>query len=145
MIMNELVKMPPLYTEIMARYRVVFAGAAAVHPVVVYMQVDPAAAAAIDTGSQDVFHRCRYFFLPLQEQPQPEDFEVSSLAIQPLSPHSPHFFGLHRPSLVAPHFSHLKSAIFVSFGPDILLDPCSGSAPIFTKPIKLSSCIIYYY
>jgi hypothetical protein len=33
----------------------------------------------------------------------------------PGSAHSGHFFGLHLPSLVAPHFSHLNSAILSSF------------------------------
>jgi len=33
----------------------------------------------------------------------------------PASVHAGHFFGLHLPSLVAPHFSHLNTAILFSF------------------------------
>lgn len=77
------------------------------------MQVDTAAAAAIDTRCQDVFHpEFPYFFFVLQEQPQPAVFSVSSFVMQPLAPHAAHFCGLHRPSLVAPHFSHLNIVIF---------------------------------
>jgi hypothetical protein len=50
----------------------------------------------------------------LQEQPQPEDFPSSFFCILPVSAHSGHFFGLHLPSLVAPHFSHLNTAISFS-------------------------------
>jgi hypothetical protein len=48
----------------------------------------------------------------LEAQPQPEDFFSSCLIMQPVSAHWGHFFGLHLPSLVAPHFSHLNTAIF---------------------------------
>jgi hypothetical protein len=56
---------------------------------------------------------CKIYFL--QEQPQPEDFVSSFFAMVPVSAHSGHFFGLHLPSLVAPHFSHLNTAISFSF------------------------------
>ncbi|HIJ89419.1 MAG: hypothetical protein OEV89_00990 [Desulfobulbaceae bacterium] len=50
------------------------------------------------------------YFFALQVQPHPEDFS-SFLIMQSLPPQSPHFFGLHLPSLVAPHFSHLNIAM----------------------------------
>jgi len=53
------------------------------------------------------------YFEP-QQQPQLEAFFSSCLTITPFSPQEGHFFGLHRPSLVSPHFSHLNSAIGVS-------------------------------
>jgi len=49
----------------------------------------------------------------LQPQPQLEDFFSSCFIMVPVSEHSGHFFGLHLPSLVAPHFSHLNTAIFL--------------------------------
>jgi hypothetical protein len=58
---------------------------------------------------QGPFEKCNYF---LQAQPQPEDFFSSCFCIVPASVHSGHFLGLHLPSLVAPHFSHLNTAIF---------------------------------
>ena len=51
----------------------------------------------------------------LQAQPQPEDFFSSFFSMVPDSAHSGHFFGLHLPSLVAPHFSHLNTGILFSF------------------------------
>jgi hypothetical protein len=33
----------------------------------------------------------------------------------PDSAQAGHFFGLHLPSFVAPHFSHLKTAMVISF------------------------------
>jgi hypothetical protein len=47
----------------------------------------------------------------LQAQPQPDDFLSSFFCMVPASAHSGHFFGLHLPSFVAPHFSHLNTAI----------------------------------
>jgi len=47
----------------------------------------------------------------LQAQPQPDDFLSSCFCMVPDSAHSGHFFGLHLPSLVAPHFSHLNTDI----------------------------------
>jgi len=52
------------------------------------------------------------YFLALQQHPQPAVFS-SFLIMQSLPPQSAHFFGLHLPSLVAPHFSHLNIAIIV--------------------------------
>jgi hypothetical protein len=60
---------------------------------------------------QGPFEKSNYF---LQAQPQPEDFFSSCFCMVPVSVHSGHFFGLHLPSLVAPHFSHLNTAIFFS-------------------------------
>jgi hypothetical protein len=60
---------------------------------------------------QGPFGESNYF---LQAQPQPEDFLSSCFCMVPVSVHSWHFFGLHLPSLVAPHFSHLNTAIFFS-------------------------------
>jgi len=50
------------------------------------------------------------YFFALQPHPQPEAFS-SFLIMQSLPPQSAHFLGLHLPSLVAPHFSHLNIAI----------------------------------
>jgi hypothetical protein len=55
-----------------------------------------------------------YFFAE-QAQPQPEDFFSSCFCMVPGSVHAGHFFGLHLPSWVAPHFSHLNTAILFSF------------------------------
>jgi len=52
-----------------------------------------------------------YFFdLQAQAHPHPVDFS-SFFIMQSLPPQSVHFLGLHRPSLVAPHFSHLNTAM----------------------------------
>ena len=61
---------------------------------------------------QGLFEKWNYF---LQAQPQPEDFFSSCFCMVPASVHSGHFLGLHLPSLVAPHFSHLNTAILFSF------------------------------
>ncbi|MFH1020978.1 MAG: hypothetical protein V1782_10285, partial [Pseudomonadota bacterium] len=55
------------------------------------------------------------YFFALQPHPQPEGFS-SFLIIQSLPPQSAHFFGLHLPSLLAPHFSHLNIAILFTSG-----------------------------
>jgi hypothetical protein len=60
---------------------------------------------------QGPFFENNYF---LQAQPQPDDCLSSFFCMVPVSAHSGHFFGLHLPSLVAPHFSHLNTAIFIS-------------------------------
>ena len=60
---------------------------------------------------QGLFGGWDYF---LQEQPQPDDFAPSCFCMVPVSVHSGHFLGLHLPSLVAPHFSHLNTAILYS-------------------------------
>jgi hypothetical protein len=44
-------------------------------------------------------------------QPQPEDFVSSCFIITPVSLQAGHFLGLHLPSVVSPHLSHLKTAI----------------------------------
>ncbi|MBW2501987.1 MAG: hypothetical protein JRD39_03500 [Deltaproteobacteria bacterium] len=63
---------------------------------------------------------CRAYFFAEQAQPQPDDFLSSCFAIVPVSAHLGHFFGLHLPSLVAPHFSHLKTAISSSFFENVI-------------------------
>jgi hypothetical protein len=55
------------------------------------------------------------YFFDEQAQPQPEDFFSSCFCMVFASAQAGHFFGLHLPSLVAPHFSHLKTAIAFSF------------------------------
>jgi len=60
---------------------------------------------------QGPFEERNYF---LQAQPHPEDFSSCFFMVS-ASAHSGHFLGLHLPSLVAPHFSHLNTAIFCSF------------------------------
>lgn len=57
---------------------------------------------------EPTFRNC--YFLALQPHPQPEAFS-SFLTMQSLPPQSAHFLGLHLPSLVAPHFSHLNMAM----------------------------------
>jgi hypothetical protein len=47
-------------------------------------------------------------------QPQPEDFVSSCFIITPVSLQAGHFLGLHLPSVVVPHLSHLKTAIWAS-------------------------------
>ena len=54
-------------------------------------------------------------YFDLQLQPQPEDFDSSCFTITPVSPQAGQVLGLHLPSLVAPHLSHLKTAIWSSF------------------------------
>jgi len=73
---------------------------------------------------------CKNYFL--QAQPQPEDFLSSFFCMVPASAHSGHFFGLHLPSLVAPHFSHLNTAIFFSFW-------------LIQLKVKIKKYSIYYY
>ena len=58
---------------------------------------------------------CRNYFFAEQAQPQPEDFFSSCFCMVPVSVHSGHFLGLHLPSLVAPHFSHLNTAMISPF------------------------------
>jgi hypothetical protein len=75
-----------------------------------------------------------YFFaLQLQPHPQPEAFS-SFLAMQSLPPQSAHFLGLHLPSLVAPHFSHLNIAM--------VSPPISCQTVIVCKP-KRPSCRMF--
>jgi hypothetical protein len=62
----------------------------------------------VKVKKQGLFIKMDYF---LQAQPQPDDFLSSFFCMVPDSEHSGHFFGLHLPSLVAPHFSHLNTAI----------------------------------
>ena len=52
-----------------------------------------------------------YFFAE-QAHPHPDDFLSSCFSMEPASAHAGHFLGLHLPSFVAPHFSHLNTAIF---------------------------------
>ena len=56
----------------------------------------------------------RFYFFDLQPQPQPEDL-ASSFTMLPVSLHEGHFLGLQRPSFVAPHFSHLNTAMISPF------------------------------
>ena len=56
--------------------------------------------------------RNRYFLALQPHRLQGAAAASSCLFMHPLSPQLPHFFGLQRPSLVAPHFSHLNTAIF---------------------------------
>jgi len=74
-----------------------------------------------------------YFFVE-QAQPQPEDFFSSCFSMVPAAAHSGHFFGLHLPSLVAPHFSHLNTAILFSFYILILFQ---GIAPWAPSPVAI--------
>lgn len=75
-----------------------------------------------------------YFFaLQLQPHPQLEAFS-SFLTMQSLPPQSAHFLGLHRPSLVAPHFSHLNIAM--------VSPPVSCQTVIVCKP-RWSSCRMF--
>lgn len=53
---DEFMDIPSFYTEIVAGHRVVSAWERANDPIVFLMQVKPAAAAAEDTGGQNVFH-----------------------------------------------------------------------------------------
>ena len=55
------------------------------------------------------FRRC--YFFDEQAQPQPEALVSSCFCMVPDSAQAGHFWGLHLPSFVAPHFSHLKTAI----------------------------------
>jgi hypothetical protein len=50
-------------------------------------------------------------YFDLQLQPQPEDLASSCFTMTPVSPQSGQALGLHLPSLVAPHLSHLKTAM----------------------------------
>ena len=68
----------------------------------------------VNQATTELFVRKIGDHFDLQLQPQPEDFDSSCLIITPASPQAAHFLGLHLPSLVAPHFSHLNIAIEVS-------------------------------
>lgn len=74
-----------------------------------------------------------FFVLQLQPHPQPEAFS-SFLTMQSLPPQSAHFLGLHLPSLVAPHFSHLNIAM--------VSPPVSCQTVILGKP-RRSSCQMF--
>jgi hypothetical protein len=83
-------------------------------------------------ASKTVAYRGCYF---LPAQPQPEDFLSSFFCMVPVSAHSGHFFGLHLPSLVAPHFSHLNTAILKLLGSGfsfkyIIHPECLNSVPM---------------
>jgi hypothetical protein len=69
----------------------------------------------------------RNYFFAEQAQPQPEDLFSSCFCMAPVSVHAGHFFGLHLPSLVAPHFSHLNTAILFSLIYVLIL--ITGSCP----------------
>ncbi len=75
----------------------------------------------------------RDYFLAPQAQPQPEDFFSSCFCMVPASVQAGHFLGLHLPSFVAPHFSHLNTAILISF---TYVDYFRGAAPQLLSPVK---------
>jgi hypothetical protein len=75
---------------------------------------------------------CRNYFFAEQAHPQPEDFFSSCFCMVPVSVHSGHFFGLHLPSLVAPHFSHLNTAILFSLFIHYFFT--QGTSPINLSP-----------
>jgi hypothetical protein len=76
----------------------------------------------------------RNYFFAEQAQPQPEDFLSSDFAMVPVSAQSGHFFGLHRPSFVAPHFSHLNTAILFSF---FIFYTFRGVVPYHHSPVQV--------
>ncbi len=84
---------------------------------------------------------CRAYFFAEQAQPQPDDFLSSCFAIVPVSAHSGHFFGLHLPSLVAPHFSHLKTAISSSFFESVIFGGAAVPELSQGKP-RAGACVV---